>query len=222
MILYHGSDKQITVPTFGAGNPRNDYGLGFYCTESIDLAKEWACQKNTDGFANQYELDSQSLSILDLSQDNFSLLHWLTILMQNRIFAPKSPIGHQNLQFLTEYFKLDYQTYDVIYGYRANDSYFSFASDFLENIIPIQSLASSMKLGSLGLQIVLKSPKAFSRLKFIKAEKAEKEKYYTQYKERDTTARKAYRESLRNLKPSESIYLIDLVRNPELLNGLSL
>lgn len=45
MILYHGSDKQITVPTFGAENPRNDYGLGFYCTESIDLAKEWACQK---------------------------------------------------------------------------------------------------------------------------------------------------------------------------------
>lgn len=142
--------------------------------------------------------------------------------MQNRIFAPKSPIGHQNLQFLTEHFKLDYQSYDVIYGYRANDSYFSFASDFLENIIPIQSLASSMKPGSLGLQIVLKSPKAFSRLKFIKAEKAEKEKYYFQYKERDTTSRKAYRESLRNLKPSESIYLIDLVRNPELLNGLSL
>ena len=222
MILYHGSDKQITVPTFGAENPRNDYGLGFYCTESIELAKEWACQKNTDEFANQYELDSQDLNILDLSQDNFSLLHWLTILMQNRIFAPKSPIGYQNLQFLTEHFKLDYQSYDVIYGYRANDSYFSFASDFLENIIPIQSLASSMKLGSLGLQIVLKSPKAFSRLKFIKAEKTEKEKYYTQYKERDTTARKAYRESLRNLKPSESIYLIDLVRNPELLNGLSL
>lgn len=222
MILYHGSDKQITFPTFGAENPRNDYGLGFYCTESIELAKEWACQKNTDEFANQYELDSQDLNILDLSQDNFSLLHWLTILMQNRIFAPKSPIGYQNLQFLTEHFKLDYQSYDVIYGYRANDSYFSFASDFLENIIPIQSLASSMKLGSLGLQIVLKSPKAFSRLRFIKAEKAEKEKYYTQYKERDTTARKAHRESLRNLKPSESIYLIDLVRNPELLNGLSL
>ena len=107
MILYHGSDKQITAPTFSARNPRNDYGLGFYCTESIDLAKEWACQKNTDGFANQYELDSQDLNILDLSQDNFSLLHWLTILMQNRIFAPKSPIGHQNLQFLTEHLPME-------------------------------------------------------------------------------------------------------------------
>jgi len=222
MILYHGSDKKITKPLYGAGNPRNDYGLGFYCTESVELAKEWACQKNTDGFANQYDLDVQNLNILDLSKEPFSLLHWLTILMQNRCFTPKSPIGQQNLQFLTEHFHLDYLSYDVICGYRANDSYFSFASDFLENIIPIQSLATSMKLGSLGMQVVLKSEKAFASLNYIGAVAAQKDKYYTKYRERDTAARKAYLENLRHQKPSESIYLIDLVRNPELLNGLSL
>lgn len=159
MILYHGSDKQIQTPEWGKGNPRNDYGQGFYCTESLELAKEWACQKNTDGYANQYELNTQGLNVLDLSQEQFNLLHWLTILMQNRVFSPKSPIGKQNLQFLTDRFHLDYQQYDIIRGYRANDSYFSFASDFLENIIPVQNLASSMKLGSLGLQTVLKSKK---------------------------------------------------------------
>ena len=222
MILYHGSDKKITKPLYGAGNPRNDYGLGFYCTESVELAKEWACQKNTDGFANQYDLDVQNLNILDLSKEPFSLLHWLTILMQNRCFAPKSPIGQQNLQFLTEHFHLDYLSYDVICGYRANDSYFSFASDFLENIIPIQCLANSMKLGSLGLQTVLKSRKSFLQLTFEKAEKADKETYYIKYKERDSSARKSYFESLRHTLPSESIYLIDLVRNPELLNDISL
>jgi len=220
MILYHGSDKKITKPLYGAGNPRNDYGLGFYCTESVELAKEWACQKNTDGFANQYDLDVQNLNILDLSKEPFSLLHWLTILMQNRCFAPKSPIGQQNLQFLTEHFHLDYLSYDVICGYRANDSYFSFASDFLENIIPLQSLATSMKLGSLGMQVVLKSEKA--SLNYVGAMVAEKDMYYSKYKERDTAARKSYLENLRHQKPSESTYLIDLVRNPELLNGLSL
>ena len=30
----------------------DDYGLGFYCTESIGLAKEWACRVPQDGFAN--------------------------------------------------------------------------------------------------------------------------------------------------------------------------
>ena len=142
--------------------------------------------------------------------------------MQNRVFSPKSPIGKQNLQFLTDRFHLDYQQYDIIRGYRANDSYFSFASDFLENIIPVQNLASSMKLGSLGLQTVLKSKKSFERLTFVKTNFSPKEKYYSKYKERDTAARKSYLEGLRKVSPSDAIYMIDLVRNPELLNDLAL
>ena len=90
---------------------------------------EWACQKNTDGFANAYELDLRKLKVLDLSAECFSILHWLTILMQNRVFAPKSPLGRTNLEFLTEKFQVPYLDYDVIVGYRANDSYFSFASE---------------------------------------------------------------------------------------------
>lgn len=43
MKLYHGSEKIVETPQFGAGNPRNDYGLGFYCTQNLELAKEWAC-----------------------------------------------------------------------------------------------------------------------------------------------------------------------------------
>lgn len=222
MQIFHGSECIIKSPQFGFGNPRNDYGMGFYCTKSSELAKEWACQKNKDGFANCYELKAESLSILDLSDSNFSILHWLSILMQNRVFSPKSPLGKQNLDFLTSHYNLAYSDYDIIIGYRANDSYFSFASDFLENIIPIQSLASSMKLGSLGLQVVLKSKKAFNSLAFINAEEAECKIYYPKYITRDTGARKSYFENLRNQKPDSSTYLIDIVRNPELLNGLHL
>ena len=77
---------------------------------------EWACQKNTDGFANAYELDLRKLKVLDLSAECFSILHWLTILMQNRVFAPKSPLGRTNLEFLTEKFQVPYLDYDVIVG----------------------------------------------------------------------------------------------------------
>lgn len=222
MKIFHGSEKIIKTPQFGFGNPRNDYGLGFYCTESVDLAKEWACQKNKDGFANSYDLPMEGLSILDLSNSTFSILHWLAILMQNRVFSPKSPLGKQNLDFLTKHYNLFYSEYDIIIGYRANDSYFSFASDFLENIIPIQSLASSMKLGSLGLQVVLKSEKAFNSITYIAAEKAESKIYYPQYIKRDSSARKSYLENLRNQNPDSSTYLIDIVRNPELLNEIHL
>ena len=222
MQIFHGSERIIEQPRFGFGNPKNDYGLGFYCTESKELSKEWACQRNKDGFANCYELETNNLSVLDLSDSSFSILHWLSILMQNRIFSPKSPLGKQNLDFLISHYQIKYTDYDIIMGYRANDSYFSFASDFLENIIPIQSLASSMKLGSLGVQVVLKSKKAFESIVFSGTEKAECKIYYPKYKIRDTNARKSYLENLRQQKPESSTYLIDIVRNPERLNEIHL
>ena len=40
ITLYHGSADIIERPEFGKGNSRNDYGLGFYCTREIELAKE--------------------------------------------------------------------------------------------------------------------------------------------------------------------------------------
>ena len=39
LTLYHGSSFIIEQPQFGKGNPFNDYGLGFYCTETLELAK---------------------------------------------------------------------------------------------------------------------------------------------------------------------------------------
>ena len=41
ICVYHGSSQIIQQPVIGKGNPNNDYGLGFYCTESVELAKEW-------------------------------------------------------------------------------------------------------------------------------------------------------------------------------------
>lgn len=220
MIIYHGSENKIQTPELKKGNPKNDYGCGFYCTQSLELSKEWACKKKCDGFTNEYNFDICNLKILDLSQKNFNILHWLCILMQNRTFSPKSPLGFSNLQFLKEKFSLNYTDFDVIIGFRANDSYFSYASDFLENVIPLQSLATAMELGGLGLQIVLKSEKAFKQLTFIKAEQVKANKYFKQYQNRDSNARKNYLERLRSFKPENGIYMIDIVRNHGAINGL--
>ena len=48
MLLYHGSDHIIEKPEFGAGKKHNDYGRGFYCTQNIELAKEWAVSEDAD------------------------------------------------------------------------------------------------------------------------------------------------------------------------------
>lgn len=44
-ILYHGSEKIIEKPVYGFGKAYNDYGLGFYCTEELDMAKEWGVSR---------------------------------------------------------------------------------------------------------------------------------------------------------------------------------
>ncbi len=48
IIIYHGSISIIEQPVFGRGKRHNDYGPSFYCTQSLDLAKEWAVDENSD------------------------------------------------------------------------------------------------------------------------------------------------------------------------------
>ena len=67
MIIYHGSDHVIEEPKHNGSKHTNDYGYGFYTTESLELAKEWACSDGRDGFANAYEFDMDNLKVLNLN-----------------------------------------------------------------------------------------------------------------------------------------------------------
>ena len=192
ITIYHGSNKIIRKPKFGAGNPHNDYGLGFYCTKSLELAKEWAVSGTRDGYANGYRLDTSGLRLLDLCSDEYHILHWLTILLQNRVFDIQSDFGEEARRYLIHNFDAEYQNYDIIMGYRADDSYFSFAQDFLNNAISLKQLSRAMYLGELGVQIVLKSQKAFDQLTFQEAEIAEAMLWQPKKMERDRKARREY------------------------------
>lgn len=98
IIIYHGSSEIVKQPVYGKGKPYNDYGIGFYCTEHLELAKEWACTKNIDGFVNEYELDLTHLKVLHLSE--YSILHWLALLMVNRRFRISTPVMRRGFQWL--------------------------------------------------------------------------------------------------------------------------
>ena len=140
LTVYHGSPVIIEKPQFGVGNPNNDYGLGFYCTETLDLAKEWACSAETDGYANKYTLDMSDLAVLSLTGGDYNILNWLAILMENRKFRIGGDVARQARAYIFENFGIDYKKYDGIKGYRADDSYFSFASAFLNNTISLSQL----------------------------------------------------------------------------------
>ena len=214
MILYHGSPKAIETPLYGYGSKENDYGLGFYCTQSNDLAKEWACPTVQSGFSNKYELDMDGLRVLHLNSDGYHILNWIAILLQNRIFAKRSPVARQANSYILNEFLPDISGYDVVIGYRADDSYFSYAKDFLNNTISVNQLSQAMKLGELGEQVVLKSEKAFQQTHFQGYEIADGSIYNPRRMARETRARTAY---LSNHGAdfsmiSNEIYVLDIIR----------
>jgi hypothetical protein len=77
----------------------------------------------------------EKLEILNLSNTKYSILNWLAVLVNNRTFRIRSQIAVQAKEYLLNHFLLDISEFDVIIGYRADDSYFSFALDFLNNTI---------------------------------------------------------------------------------------
>ena len=216
IILYHGSNERIEKPLFGKGKVYNDYGKGFYCTEHIELAKEWSCNEGIDGFANKYELDKSGLNILNLSSEEYTILHWLALLMEHRRFRVTTPVMRRGVQWLKEHFSVDISEYDLIVGYRADDSYFSFARAFISNEISLSQLNYAMRLGKLGEQYVLKTEKAFDRLTFISAEMADNAIYYARRKMRDDEARSAFFAELEK-EDVNGIYMRDIIR--EEMNG---
>ena len=211
LILYHGSSVIIEKPEFRKGKPNNDYGKGFYCTEHIELAKEWSCSLNIDGYANKYELDTQDFKILNLCDDKYTILNWLAILIQNRNARLSTSVARRGKEWLIKNFLPEYNDYDIIVGYRADDSYFSFARSFLSNEISLSQLGRAMKLGKLGEQYVIKSKKAFDAMTYVDSIPAVNSVYYEKKIKRDEDARRAYYKELEN-DDLNGIFMRDIIR----------
>ena len=211
MILYHGSKDIIEKPIYGQGKKYNDYGLGFYCTDNIELAKEWGTSFERSGYANRYQIDCTELKILDLNDDKYCILHWLAILLSNREFDTPAGLALEAKEFLKKNFMLDYKEYDIIKGYRADDSYFSFAQDFINGAISYRQLNNAMYLGKLGIQYVLKSKEAFNRIVFDGYEEAEYKEWYAKKMKRDKSARREYFDVERNRRQRGDIYITQIL-----------
>lgn len=210
ITLYHGSEQLVEEPTFGKGKKNNDFGLGFYCTKSEDLAKEWAVSSLRNGFANRYTLDTEYLNILNLNSPDYTILNWIAVLVEHRLFSVRTPIARRAKKYLIDNFGINVNAFDIVTGYRADDSYFDYAESFLNNAISVEQLAAAMKLGKLGEQIVLKSQFAFSRIRFEGFDVAEKEEFYVLRKARDDEANRLYLELLE--EESDGLYIQDIIR----------
>lgn len=213
LTLLHGSGQIVEMPQLLSGNEHNDYGRGFYCTELRDMAQEWACKNNTDGFVNQYTLNTDGMKILNLSDGTHTVLNWIALLLKNRTFKLASSIAIDAREYLIEHFAVNTSCYDIIIGYRADNSYFQYAESFVENTLPLRSLNKALHLGKLGLQTVLISEKAFQKIKFVNAEPADKTVFYPKFVARDTKARQSYKsETAKSKAYRDDIFILDILR----------
>ena len=213
LTIYHGSPEIIEKPQFGKGKTYNDYGRGFYCTEHIELAKEWACPIKNDGYSNKYHLSLDGLNVIRLTKGEFNILNWLAVLLAHRKFDITSPIGNNAREFILNRFMPKIVDVDVMIGYRADDSYFSFAEDFVNNTISLRDLNMAMQLGTLGEQVVLLSERSFECIEFIGYEVADYREYYFKRAERDQNARTTYASHKKDLHQlMDDIFVLDIMR----------
>lgn len=195
IILYHGTSDKTVVPVFGKGEERHDYGKGFYLTESLELAKEWAvCRPNkVNGWVHKFELEAAELKILDFEKED--MLSWLAELMKHRDAADSKRYRMLAHKFIQKY-GIDAGGYDVIRGWRANASYFYIAKEFVKDNIDVEILEELLVLGGLGIQYCIKSELAYSKLHELKEDlrSVPYEEFNEKYNLRDVTARKRMKE----------------------------
>lgn len=201
IILFHGTSEENFTPTYGLENDKHDYGRGFYLTDNLQLAKEWAVCKpnNVNGWVHKYELETDNLKILDFQEHN--ILAWLAELMKHRSASDSKRYHILAEKFIKKY-GIDTNNYDIIKGWRADASYFYIAKEFVRDNVDIEILEELLFLGDLGIQYCIKSELAYSKLKELNNEKiiVDYSEFNAKYNDRDTFARKNIRELINSDK----------------------
>lgn len=205
----------IEHPSVKGSNETNDYGPSFYMTTDLEAAKSWACKNNSLGIINEYEIKDASfarLKVLDLTnKDRFSVLNWMAILMRFRELDSSFRKNNQiTLDWLQKYY-VDVDDYDVVKGFRADDSYFRFPLRFISNDLAFDDLEDVFLSGHLGIQYAFMSERSIKMLSFRRTIECGDE-YLGHYYSVVTKASQQFNEYLNQPRDPKKKYILDLMR----------
>ena len=127
---------------------------------------------------------------IDAAED---ILSWMAILMRHRPGTDSRRWDLIQQRFIEKYY-IDVDAYDVVFGYRANDSYLAIAKQFARGEIGVGILVRLLKLGSFGIQVCVKSRLAYTRLRYLETSGVNYEQYHAQFISRDEDSRRSMRE----------------------------
>ena len=215
MILYHGSKTIIQNPIVKGSKPYNDYGPSFYLTLNLNAAKSWACKNDEVGIVNKYEIRSDAfkkLKVLDLTnKDEYSLLNWIAILIHFKELNPELiQENSEAIEWLNNYY-IDVDKYDVVIGFRADDSYWLFPEEFIKNNLSFEDLGKVYMLGNLGIQYAFMSERAIKLLKFTGFINCE-ESFVGLHKNIVKEASNQFTNIIHQKKTTAKTYIFDLIR----------
>lgn len=213
MKLYYGSKTLFQVPTYGEGNPTNDYGLGFYMTKDFEMAKLWATKFDEGGYVLTFNVNFDGLKILNLlNADEESILRWITLLLINRFDFDEKQEYEQIINWLANRFYTPISDYDVVIGYRADDSYFKYSLGFVSGKLSFEALTRAMKIGKLGYQYVLISQKAYKRAEFVESLSVNHTNDYQDFR---TNALAEFNHLVEEEDVFKNTYIMDILRKYE-------
>ena len=215
MKIFHGSKMIIEKPLPHGSASANDYGPSFYLTLDVEAAKSWACRNGSVGIVNEYHVDDRKyrqLKVLDLTdKEGYGVLNWIAILMHFRNLD--SSFVRTNgavLEWLSQYY-VDVNDYDVVIGYRADDSYFRFPLRFMTGDLAYDDLERIYRSGDLGIQYAFMSEKAIGLLEYrscFQCDDAYLGHYFSIVKE----ATRRFDELIMMPKDPKKTYVLDLMR----------
>ena len=144
IIVYHGSNVEVSVPRILQNGFYKDFGYGFYCTSYEKQAKRWAMTRKGESILNRYEYrlhpELKVLSFAEMTDE------WLDFVVDCR-----RGIEHD---------------YDIVEGPMADDQIWNFVEGFVADRIPREAFWGLVKFNYPTHQIVFCTEAALSTLTF--------------------------------------------------------
>lgn len=156
MIVYHGSDKEITAPKILEPNHALDFGRGFYTTLNESQADGFARkvkdrEHSPDAIVSVYEVEIEKMKS-ELKGLWFDQVceEWLDYVSDNR-----------NGVTTTEY--------DFVFGPVANDDVFRTFAAYQAGVLTKTETMARLKVKQLYNQLTFKSEQSLKYIRFITA-----------------------------------------------------
>lgn len=144
MMIYHGSNVEVSSPRILVNGFYKDFGFGFYCTNIEKQAKRWALTKRGKSVVNLYEYTPN---------ENLNKLIFETMTEEWLDFVANCRIG------------IEHQ-YDIVEGPMADDQVWDFVEDFISGRISRAAFWELVKFKYPTHQIVFCTQKALETLHY--------------------------------------------------------